>query len=87
MNILDLIKPDSVFATQRVSEGDLEAVPLMLWNIVKRGVFLSAGIALAGVRGKQLVLASLYGSGVLSGLLIAYFKVNPDYTTDVCVEG
>ncbi len=84
--LMEAFKPDSVFATQRVAEGDIEAIPSMVWNIAKRALFLSAGIALSGVRGRQLLLASLYGSSVLSGILIGYFIVNPDYTTDVCSQ-
>ena len=67
-------QPDSVFATQRLAKGEIQALPLMSWNIIlKRALFLSAGIALAGVKGRQLVLSSLYSSTVLSGILIGYF--------------
>tara|TARA_A100001391_G_scaffold106159_2_gene71033 strand:- start:12806 stop:13078 length:273 start_codon:yes stop_codon:yes gene_type:complete len=86
MSLAKAFQPDSVFATQRLAKGEIQALPLMSWNILKRALFLSAGIALAGVKGRQLVLSSLYSSTVLSGILVGYFMANPDYTTDVCAD-
>lgn len=77
-------KPDSVFATERLAKGEIQAVPSLLKNSFKRAVFIAPGVYLAGLRGKELALASVYGSIGVSLSLVAYFLMNPNYTTDLC---
>ena len=49
--ILDSVKwffkPDSVFATERLAKGELDAVPALLKNSFKRAVFIAPGVYLA----------------------------------------
>jgi|TARA_B100000282_G_scaffold275349_1_gene232636 hypothetical protein len=77
-------KPDSVFATERLAKGEYEVIPSLLKNAFKRAIFIAPGIRLVGVRGKQLVGASVLGSIGVSLSLVAYFLMTPDYTTDLC---
>ena len=79
-------KPDSVFATERLAHGEWQAIPSLLKNSFKRAVFIAPGVYLAGVKGKQLVIASVLGSLGVSLSLVAYFMLTPDYTTDLCGE-
>jgi len=77
-------KPDSVFATERLAKGEWEVIPSLLKNSFKRAVFIAPGVYLAGVNGKDLVVASILGSIGVSLSLVAYFLMTPDYTTDLC---
>jgi len=79
-------KPDSVFATERLAHGEWQAIPSLLKNSFKRAVFIAPGVYLAGVKGKQLVIASVLGSLGVSLSLVAYFMLTPDYSTDLCGE-
>ncbi len=79
-------KPDSVFATERLAHGEWQVIPSLLKNSFKRAVFIAPGVYLAGVKGKELVLASILGSLGVSLSLVAYFMLTPDYTTDLCGE-
>ena len=76
-------KPDSVFATERLAKGEWEVIPSLLKNSFKRAVFI-AGVYLAGVKGKELAVASVLGSLGVSLSLVAYFLMTPDYSTDLC---
>ena len=86
--MLDVVKwffkPDSVFATERLAKGEWEVIPSLLKNSFKRAVFIAPGVYLAGVNGKDLVVASILGSIGVSLSLVAYFLMTPDYTTDLC---
>ena len=88
--ILDSVKwffkPDSVFATERLAKGELDAVPALLKNSFKRAVFIAPGVYLAGVKGKELAWASVLGSLGVSLSLVGYFLMTPEYTTDLCTE-
>ena len=75
-------KPDSVFATERLAKGEWEVIPSLLKNSFKRAVFIAPG--LAGVKGKELAVASVLGSLGVSLSLVAYFLMTPDYSTDLC---
>lgn len=77
-------KPDSVFATQELAQGDYSVAPKLLKNSFKRAVFILPGILIAKVPPKQAVVASVLGSIGVSASLYAYFKMNPDYDTDLC---
>ena len=79
-------KPDSVFATERLAKGDLDAVIPLIKNSFKRAIFIAPGIYLAGVKGKPLAVASVLGSLGVSLSLVAYFLMTPDYSTDLCGE-
>ena len=79
-------KPDSVFATERLAKGDLDAVLPLLKNSFKRAIFIAPGVYVAGVRGKELAIASVLGSLGVSLSLVAYFLMTPDYSTDLCGE-
>jgi len=79
-------KPDSVFATERLAHGEWQAIPSLIKNSFKRAVFIAPGVYLAGVKGKQLVIASVLGSLGVSLSLVAYFMLTPDYSTDLCGE-
>lgn len=87
-NMLDgvkwFFKPDSVFATERLAKGEWEVIPSLLKNSFKRAVFIAPGVYLAGVNGKDLVVASILGSIGVSLSLVAYFLMTPNYTTDLC---
>ena len=63
-----------------------ESVNCLAWIQIsfKRAVFIAPGVYLAGLRGKELALASVYGSIGVSLSLVAYFLMNPNYTTDLC---
>ncbi len=77
-------QPDSVFATERLAKGDYEAIPSLLKNSLKRAIFIAPGVLIAGIRGKQAVVASVLGSLGVSLSLVVYFITTPDYTTDLC---
>ena len=77
-------KPDSVFATERLAKGEYEVIPSLLKNALKRALFIAPGVYITGVRGKQLLGASALGSLGVSLSLVAYFLMNPDYSTDLC---
>ena len=77
-------KPDSVFATERLAQGEWTIIPSLLKNALKRALFIAPGVSLIGVRGKQLVAASILGSLGVSLSLVVYFQMTPDYTTDLC---
>ena len=47
-------------------------------------IFIAPGVYLAGVKGKELAVASVLGSVGVSLSLVAYFLMTPDYTTDLC---
>ena len=79
-------KPNSVFATERLAKGDLDAFFPLIKNSFKRAIFIAPGIYLAGVREKELVVASILGSLGVSLSLVAYFLMTPDYSTDLCGE-
>jgi hypothetical protein len=79
-------EPDSVFATERLAKGEVEVIPSLLKNSAKRALFMIPGIYLVGVRGRQLVGASILGSIGVSLSLVGYFLMNPDYETDLCGE-
>ena len=61
-------------------------MPSLLKNSLKLALFILPGVFLVGVRGKQLVGASVLGSLGVSLSLVAYFVMTPDYTTDLCGE-
>ena len=88
VDIMELIKwffrPDSVFATERLAKGEWEVIPSLLKNSFKRAIFIAPGVAIAGVRGKELVWSSILGSLGVSLSLVAYFIMTPEYTTDIC---
>jgi len=77
-------KPDSVFATERLAHGEWQVIPSLLKNSFKRAIFIAPGVYIAGVKGKELVLASVLGSLGVSLSLVAYFMFTPDYSTDLC---
>ena len=77
-------KPDSVFATERLAKGEYEVLPALAKNSFKRALFIAPGIYIAGIRGRELAVASVLGSIGVSLSLVAYFMMNPDYTTDLC---
>ena len=79
-------KPDSVFATERLAKGDTDAILPLLKNSFKRAIFIAPGIYLAGVRGKEVAVASVLGSLGVSLSLVGYFLMTPDYSTDLCGE-
>ena len=89
--IMEFIKwffrPDSVFATERLAKGDWEVIPALLKNSFKRAIFIAPGVAVAGVRGKELLWGSILGSLGVSLSLVGYFLMTPDYTTDLCGDG
>tara|TARA_R100000152_G_C6546183_1_gene22447 strand:- start:199 stop:480 length:282 start_codon:yes stop_codon:yes gene_type:complete len=78
--------PDSVFSTERLAKGEWDAIPSLLKNSFKRAIFIMPGIYAVGVRGKQLVGASILGSLGVSASLVIYFLANPDYSTDLCED-
>ena len=77
-------KPDSVFATERLAKGEWEIIPSLLKNAFKRAIFIAPGVYLAGVKGKELAVASVLGSLGVSLSLVGYFLMTPDYSTDLC---
>ena len=77
-------KPDSVFATERLAQGEWTIIPSLLKNSLKRALFISPGLYVCGIKGKQLVAGSVLGSLGVSLSLVAYFLMTPDYTTDLC---
>ena len=79
-------KPDSVFATERLAKGDLDAVLPLIKNSFKRAIFIAPGVYVAGVRGKELAIASVLALLVFPCPLWTYFLMTPDYSTDLCGE-
>ncbi len=77
-------KPDSVFSTEKLAKGDFEVIPSLFKNAFKRAIFIAPGIYVTGVKGKQLVTSSILASLGVSLSLVAYFLMNPDYSTDLC---
>ena len=84
--IMWFFTPDSVFSTERLARGELEALPSLVKNSFKRALFILPGIYICGVRGKQLLGASILGSLGVTTSLIIYFLTNPDYSTDLCQD-
>ena len=79
-------KPDSVFATEKLAQGDWTILPSLLKNSLKRALFIAPGLYVCDIKGKQLVAASVLGSLGVSLSLVVYFLMTPDYTTDLCGE-
>jgi hypothetical protein len=79
-------KPDSVFATEKLAQGEWTILPSLLKNSLKRALFIAPGLYFCDIKGKQLVAASVLGSLGVSLSLVAYFLMTPDYTTDLCGE-
>ena len=77
-------KPDSVFATERLAKGEWTVIPSLAKNAFKRALFIAPGVYVCGIKGKQLVGASILGSLGVSLSLVGYFLMTPDYTTDLC---
>jgi hypothetical protein len=78
--------PDTVFSTERLAKGEWAVIPSLVKNAFKRAIFIMPGIYLAGVRDKQMVVASILGSVGVSASLLVYFIANPDYSTDLCKD-
>ncbi len=79
-------KPDSVFATERLAQGEWAILPSLVKNALKRALFIAPGLYVCDIKGKQLVTASVLGSLGVSLSLVVYFLMTPDYTTDLCGE-
>ena len=77
-------KPDSVFATERLAQGEWTIIPSLLKNSLKRAFFIAPGLYVCDIKGKQLLAGSILGSLGVSLSLVAYFLMTPDYTTDLC---
>lgn len=66
--------PPSSYAAASCARGDAGALPRMFGLTLLRALLIAPGVAMAGVRGKQLVYGSLAGSGLItvSALLYAW---------------
>ena len=65
--------PPSSYPVAAVLEGEPGGWPGVILGTVKRSVFIAPGLALAGIRGKKLVLGSVYSSAVVTAWLFALY--------------
>jgi len=72
--------PPSAYPVAAVIEGEPGGWPGVIWGTVKRSAFVAPGLALAGIRGKQLVLGSVYSSlGITAALFALYLARKNGY--------
>jgi len=72
--------PPSSYPVAAVLEGEPGGWPAVAWGTVKRSAFIAPGLALAGIRGKQLVLGSVYASlGITAALFALYLARRKRY--------
>ncbi len=64
--------PPSSYAAYAVLDGERGALLRFLGLTVLRSLLIAPGVAIMGIRGKQLVLGSLAGSGVISVSALGY---------------
>jgi hypothetical protein len=70
---VDPNSPPSSYAVAAVYEGDPSGWPKVVTATALRTGFVLPGLALAGIRGRQLLLGSLLGSvGITAALFILY---------------
>lgn len=67
--------PPSSYAVAAALEGEPGSWGRVLVGTLQRSLFLAPGIALAGVRGEQLVKAALLGSAGITGVLFAIYSL------------
>lgn len=65
--------PPSSYPVAAVIEGEPGGWPKVITGTIKRSVFIAPGLALAGIRGKQLVLGSIYSSVVVTAWLFGLY--------------
>ncbi len=70
---IDPNSPPSSYAVASVYEGDPGAWPRVLTATAMRTFFVLPGLAAAGVRGRQLLLGSLFGSVGITAALFALY--------------
>jgi hypothetical protein len=66
--------PSSSSACNLLNGAD-GAVPSFLGHWILRGALIAPGLALAGVRGRQLVIGSIASSSMISMFLLAYTAI------------
>lgn len=65
--------PPSAYPISRVIEGDMSGWGGVFTGGLIRSLFIAPGLALSGIRGKQLITASLLSSATItSGLFVLY---------------
>lgn len=72
--------PPSSYAAYAVVDGERGAVLRFTGLTVLRALLIAPGIAVAGVRGKQLVYGSLAGSALISVAAVGYALVSQRQT-------
>jgi len=64
--------PPSSYAAYAVLDGEKGAIIRFAGLTILRSLLIAPGVAIMGIRGKQLVLGSLAGSGVISLSALGY---------------
>jgi len=64
--------PPTSYAAHAVLQGNRGSILAFAGLTLLRSLLLAPGLALAGIRGKKLLYGSLAGSGVISGVALAY---------------
>jgi hypothetical protein len=65
--------PPSTYCALAVYEGEPNAIPKFLGAFLVRSLFVMPGLAVAGLRGKKLLGASLAASASISVVLLGYY--------------
>lgn len=72
-----LVLPSASSAEDLVA-GKEGALPRVLFHLVGRSVLIGTGLAVAGARGKQLIVYSLAGGAAIEAFVIAYAAFHKD---------
>jgi len=64
--------PPTSYAAHAVLQGNRGSIFAFAGLTLLRSLLIAPGLALAGIRGKKLFYGSLAGSGVISGVALAY---------------
>jgi hypothetical protein len=64
--------PPTSYAAHAVLQGNRGSVLAFAGLTLLRSLLIAPGLAIAGIRGKKLFYGSLAGSGVISGVALAY---------------
>jgi len=68
--------PPSSYAAYAIVDGEPGSIVRFAGLTILRALLIAPGVALAGVRGKQLILGSLAGSGLISLAAVGYCFVS-----------
>lgn len=65
--------PPSSYAIAAVIEGEKGGWPRTIGQTLQRSLFIAPGLALAGIKGPQLIKGSIYSSATITGFLFGLY--------------